>query len=443
MSCSIRNSTLYVLVILTAPCVAFGNDLRQKVFEQSPYDSTSITPDVIIEVCSDVIKNRKNENQQDLEKALELRAGAYFGLRQFDKALADFDELCQLQPKNARAVCARGTVHLRMKQFQAAMKDTEEAIRIDPQYSGAHSQLAIILANSDRMDLAFDAANKAIALDKTNAGGHYVRALKHYQENDFAECLSDLKCFSESYSTGNFGEMEKVYHMRGTALFTLNRHKEAMIQLSMARKMNPSSPAVWSMCFIYASQKKWHMVVHLAEDGLQKTTSYPEGHLIAALAYAHLGQRKDALASIEKGRRMLERVDPVTLGSIYVALGEYRDGLAYYDQALKADSDDSAALGGKVALLAACSDPKYRDGPLALKLALRIHRDPNRSEYEKWLSFSLMADAHAECGQFPEAIENAKKAIEVAGPDHAVRDELLERVRLFEKRTAFRIRNAH
>jgi hypothetical protein len=40
---------------------------------------------------------------------------------------------------------------------------------------------------------------------------HYVRALKHYQENDFAECLSDLKIFSESNSVGEFGEIEKVY----------------------------------------------------------------------------------------------------------------------------------------------------------------------------------------------------------------------------------------
>ena len=58
-------------------------------------------------------------------------------LKEYDKAIQDYDEAIRLDPKNALAFNNRGAVRRDLKEYDKAIQDYDEAIRLDPKYVGA------------------------------------------------------------------------------------------------------------------------------------------------------------------------------------------------------------------------------------------------------------------------------------------------------------------
>jgi tetratricopeptide (TPR) repeat protein len=66
--------------------------------------------------------------------------------REYDKAIADFDEMIRSDPGNWLAYYNRGLVWTRKKEFGKAIADCEEAIRENPQHCLPYCNIAWILA---------------------------------------------------------------------------------------------------------------------------------------------------------------------------------------------------------------------------------------------------------------------------------------------------------
>jgi tetratricopeptide (TPR) repeat protein len=63
--------------------------------------------------------------------------------KEYDKAIADYDEAIRLDPKYAIAFNNRGSAWLIKKEYDKAIADYDEAIRLDPKYVNAALQLAV------------------------------------------------------------------------------------------------------------------------------------------------------------------------------------------------------------------------------------------------------------------------------------------------------------
>jgi hypothetical protein len=90
-------------------------------------------------------------------------------------------------------------------------------------------------------------------------------------------------------------------------------------------------------------------------------------------------------------------------------------------------------------MLSACPDPKYRNGARALKIATELldaERKSKRPEQQQFRIYLLLANAQAECGDFPSALASARKALELAGDCEV--SELRQRIRLFENKKPYR-----
>jgi len=99
------------------------------------------------------------------------------------------------------------------------------------------------------------------------------------------------------------------------------------------------------------------------------------------------------------------------IGQLLTAAKRDRESVPFYRAALKAWPDSVETLNNLAWLLAASADAQIRNGAEAVKLATRAceltgHREP--------MLLGTLAAAHAEAGQFPDAVRVAEKAIEFA-----------------------------
>ena len=81
-------------------------------------------------------------------------------------------------------------------------------------------------------------------------------------------------------------------------------------------------------------------------------------------------------------------------------------------------------------LLATCPDDHFRDGKRALECALRACQ---LSHWKRSNALDTLAAAHAEVGQFAEAISLEKRALEVPEFEKAQGKEARDRLKLYEQ----------
>jgi hypothetical protein len=60
------------------------------------------------------------------------------------------------------------------------------------------------------------------------------------------------------------------------------------------------------------------------------------------------------------------------------------------------------------------------------------------SEWKSWFELNTLAGAHAENGNFKEAIQWQKKALELGSDDKEFLDKARQRLKLFEKSEPYR-----
>ena len=77
---------------------------------------------------------------------MDHRAGAYYSLRQFPEAIADYDAAIAAGRHKVDLYTNRGVAHRALGQYAAAIADFDEAIRINPKDPAPHRGLAWLRA---------------------------------------------------------------------------------------------------------------------------------------------------------------------------------------------------------------------------------------------------------------------------------------------------------
>jgi tetratricopeptide (TPR) repeat protein len=141
-----------------------------------------------------------------------------------------------------------------------------------------------------------------------------------------------------------------------------------------------------------------------------------------ARAYNDLGnalQQKgliaEAIAHFHKALELLSaRPDAAkvhcNLGNALRLNGSVREAIAHYEEALKREPQSLPARNELAWVLATCSDRSVRNASKALELAQQAnHMSDGRDAFV----LRILAAAHAENGQFSEAVEIARRALEL------------------------------
>jgi len=132
---------------------------------------------------------------------LRLQRGvAYLKLKNYDKAIADFDEVIRLGPNDAVAYALRGSAYQSRGQLGVAVADLERAIQLNPELAReVNPQLAAIKFELGRESMkahnlkgALAEYNDGIRADPTEWYGYYFRGYLYRKVGRFESARDDF-----------------------------------------------------------------------------------------------------------------------------------------------------------------------------------------------------------------------------------------------------------
>lgn len=242
--------------------------------------------------------------------------------------------------------------------------------------------------------------------------------------DDFTRAInSDAGCWS-------------AYQNRAITYATYGQHDDALRDFAAAIELNPEAAELYrNRAELHAQLGRWLA----AEEDLSAAVALApnDGDLRSLRGEMYQRQGKADLATAEFDAAIVlgsERASALARRAARAAKnGNYDQAIANYDAALRLDPYHAATYQGVAWLLATCPDGRYRDPQKALEAARRAQRfglanDP--------ALLDTVAAAHANAGNYAEAVEQAQQAAALAAP--LFRDEIERRIELYRARRPYR-----
>jgi tetratricopeptide (TPR) repeat protein len=435
---------------LTASLAAGEKATLKMLIELTPEDYSTLPPESVIETCTRVLNDKKPRSTDSICQALLHRGDAYLCLQKPVEANADYEALCKLSPKNARARSARALALGLLGRFDEAIDEASEGVRLGPKQPGQHVALANLLAAQGKWRDAATSVQNALELDPKCSSAHHMRGWIAYAEGDNRACVASLTKYLELSPLPALAEPDAPYWLRGMALMNLVRPREALANFLMARKLSPMSGTVAdAIAMAYSEMGRFETARKACEDTCRLRPDDARCYLLCAQLQSRTGAARAAEKSLEKAIALLPvQVEPpqfaafvsASKGWVHFYSERYKQASELFDEALQMDVACETARWGKCTLMATCPDPKYQDGERALRLAKKVLDDEKqrqRDEGHQFAAYRLLADAEAACGNYASAIGAVRKALELAGPDRDTKD-LRDREALFEGKQPYR-----
>jgi len=111
------------------------------------------------------------------------RGNTYYNKKEYDKAIADYDEVIKINPNSEIAFLNRGLAWVANKEYNKAIADFDKVIEINPHSARAYFNRASVLRVLNDYDKAIVDYDRAIEIDSEYADAYYSRGLAKVERN--------------------------------------------------------------------------------------------------------------------------------------------------------------------------------------------------------------------------------------------------------------------
>lgn len=304
-----------------------------------------------VDACTTIIETGR-QTRQGFVEALLNRGRAYGRVREFDRAIADFEEAVRLDPQNAILLMGRGDAYRARSRprrvmtveearqaeeasrpwLDRAIADYSQAIRLKPSVNLflRRGNAYVSIGEYDRVLPDFD---EAIRLDPNNAEALMYRAGLYQFRGDYPRSIADYDQ-AIRLDPGRIAS----FLGRGMDYEAIGQYERAIEDYSQAIRLTPD--------YIYDSD-------------------LPALRCRARLA---LGQLADALADCDAALKDLSQTNLYALTGralVHLRMGNLDLALADFDRLIKWQSDDAEALYGRGLAKRMKGDASGAEGDLA------------------------------------------------------------------------------
>ena len=243
-------------------------------------------------------------------------------------------------------------------------------IELNPNDYGALSRRASAWRFRGEFDAALRDMDAAMRLS-TDATGYNNRGLVWHAKRDFERAIID---FTKAIELG-----------RGSALQHVNRGNS------------------------YLANQDFDRAIADATKALEIHPAYPEAHRIRGLAHLQKKQFGDAIADLSRTIELdAKHADAYAERALaFSARKEHTRALDDFNQAMRLEPGNASIMANAAFWLATCPDAKFRNGQRALDLA----RKAQQIERSNSQVLQALAAAHAELGQFSDAVRWQEQAL--------------------------------
>jgi tetratricopeptide (TPR) repeat protein len=318
-----------------------------------------------------------------------------FNRGQTDEAIALYRQALQSYPTYAEAHNNLGNALEKEGHTEEAIAEYREALRVIPAYADAHNNLGIALAHEGRTDEAIAEYREALRINPADAAAQNNLANALLQNGRPDDAIAQYR------ETLRFNPANADAHgALGNALFQQGQIAEAIAQYREAIAINPADA---------------------------------ETHNNLGFALFKQGQIDEAIAEY----RQALQIDPndaqahINLGNALLAQGEAAEALVHLQKALELQPAN-LALENKLAwVLATAPQLTVRDGARAVQLATQANQSSGGNNS---LILRTLAAAYAQAGQYPDAVQTAQRALQLAQAEsnNALTSALPREIKLYE-----------
>jgi signal peptidase I len=226
-----------------------------------------------------------------------------------------------------------------------------------------------------------------------------------YQRREYPSAIAR---FTEALSQCPFLD---GYQLRGRAYLAMDKLDEALADFEVALRMTPGyTPAIVGVGDVWLERGAHEKAIAAYEEALTAASApLPPGFAAVILNQRGLaryfkGEYQAAVADREASIALNANLAVAhnNRGAALMKMGQYREALAALHEAIRLDPALPNAHRHLAWLLATCEHPELRDGVTAVQFAIRALELSARAKFEY---FEVLAAAHAEAGNFDEAVK--------------------------------------
>lgn len=388
----------------------------------------------------------------------------------------------------------RGSVDDAMSQFQKALK-------INPQYEEAYYNLGIALMDKGDTNQALDQYQKALQIDPEYASVQNNLGTALFEKGDLAGAIFHLQWAlqinpNNAEAEDNLGSaflqrdavdqaivhFQKALHLNpddaqfhnnlGNALLHTGDTDGAIAQFKQSLQLSPSNaPALYNLGNIMLQMGNVDDAIVDYKRALQSKPDYADAENNLGSALLQKGEVDEAILHLQEafqlepndpqinnnfGSALLQRgsVDEAithfqtalqlnpnyanahyNLGNTLLQKFNISEAIAEYEKALQSNPNDVRTLNNLAWVLATCQQPSLRNGSKAVELAELANQ---LTQNDNPSILNTLAAAYAEAGQFPEAVDTAKRALQLAQvqSNQALIDAIKSELKLYQAGTS-------
>jgi tetratricopeptide (TPR) repeat protein len=316
-----------------------------------------------------------------------------------------------------------------------AIEQYQATLELKPDYAPAHNNLGILLAGQGKTTEAVQHYQRALEIkpDFAEAHNNWGNALAVKGQNNEA-----AKQFQQALQRNpDFGE---AHNGLGALLLAQGRTAEALEHFRKAAELIPDNADVQNnLGTVFADEGRTTEALKYYQKALELKPDSAKTHYNLASLFVARGQLDEA---IKHYQRALELMPDFTraryqLGLALQSRGKFAAAIAQFQRVLELDPRHVTAQNNLAWLLATCPDNSLRNGNKAVELAQQAVQLSGGNSPE---ILDTLAAAYAEAGRYPEAVETARRALDLSAAQNnkPLAQVIQTQLKLFETHSPYR-----
>ena len=284
---------------------------------------------------------------RDYDSAYNDRGAAKIGLGQYASAIADFDEAIHLKPDYVGAYSNRGIAKAGLGQYASAIADFDEAIHLKPDLAEAYRNRGLTKEKLEQHEAAIADYDAAIHLKPDYAEVYLYRGMVKQFLEQYASAIRDYDAAIQLILPKD--DLVTAYYNRGLAKQFLRQHKAAIADYDAAIRLKPDLASAYNDRGVakvglgqYASAiADYDAAIHLKPD-------LAEAYHNRGVAKRSMGQYKSSITdfdtAISLGLPKPSLVQAYNSRGISKSfLGQHKEAIADFDEVINLKPDYAEA----------------------------------------------------------------------------------------------------